>query len=123
MATDDKYRGTHSAAQELVKDLAMHIAAADPKFICGDDIDEDFKRREADVYAAQLKEQGKAEQMIPKIVEGKLNKLAREVCLLEQKFVKDPDLSVQKYIQQRGQRDWNLHSGGGDGQAQSRGGS
>ena len=92
---------SHPEAQELAKSLAMHVAATDPKFISGDDIDEAFKKREADIYAAQLKEQGKPEQMIDKIVIGKLNKLAREVCLLEQKFVKDPDISVRKYVEQK----------------------
>tara|TARA_R110000868_G_scaffold296349_2_gene556585 strand:+ start:671 stop:1567 length:897 start_codon:yes stop_codon:yes gene_type:complete len=84
--------------QELAKDLAMHVAAADPKFLAATDIDEDFKKREADVYAGQLKEQGKPENMIAKIVEGKLNKLASDVCLLEQKFVKDPDTTVGKLV-------------------------
>jgi len=84
--------------QELAKDLAMHVAAADPKFLSANDIDEDFKKREADVYAGQLKEQGKPENMIAKIVEGKLNKLAQDVCLLEQKFVKDPDTTVGKLV-------------------------
>ncbi len=84
--------------QDLAKDLAMHIAAADPKFLAATDIDEDFKKREADVYAGQLKEQGKPENMIAKIVEGKLNKLASDVCLLEQKFVKDPDTTVGKLV-------------------------
>ena len=88
-------------AQELVKELAMHVAASDPKFVNDHDIDEDFKKREAGIYTAQLKEQGKPEKMIPQIVVGKLKKLAREVCLLEQKFVKNPDISVQKHIQQR----------------------
>lgn len=83
---------------ELAKDLAMHVAAADPKFLASSDIDEDFKKREADIYAAQLKEQGKPENMIGKIVEGKLNKLASEVCLLEQKFIKDPDTSIAKLV-------------------------
>lgn len=83
---------------ELAKDLAMHVAAADPKFLSAGDIDEDFKKREADVYAGQLKEQGKPENMIAKIVEGKLNKLASDVCLLEQKFVKDSDTTVGKLV-------------------------
>lgn len=83
---------------ELAKDLAMHVAAADPKFLASSDIDEDFKKREAEIYSAQLKEQGKPENMIGKIVEGKLNKLASEVCLLEQKFIKDPDTSIAKLV-------------------------
>lgn len=83
----------------LVNDLCLHVAAADPKFLSADDIDQDFKDREARVYEAQLKEQGKPENMIPNIVKGKLNKLATEVCLMEQKFVKDPDLSISKLVQ------------------------
>lgn len=84
--------------KQFVHDVSMHIAAADPKFIAASDIDEDYKKREAAVYAGQLKEQGKPENMIPKIVEGKLNKLAQEVCLLEQKFVKNPDLTVSDLL-------------------------
>lgn len=86
--------------QVFVKDVAMHIAAADPKFVAAAEIDEAFKKREADIYAAQLQEQGKPAAMIPKIVEGKLAKLASEVCLLEQAFVKNPDLKIQDLINQ-----------------------
>ncbi len=82
----------------LVSDLCLHVAAADPKFLTSDDIDQDFKDREAKVYEAQLKEQGKPDNMIPNIVKGKLNKLATEVCLMDQKFVKDPDMSISKLI-------------------------
>jgi len=85
--------------QELVNDICLHTAAAAPKFLSAGDIDENFKKREAEVYEAQLKEQGKDEKMIPNIIKGKLNKLASEVCLLEQKFVKDPDLSISKLIE------------------------
>lgn len=84
--------------QELLKDLTMHVAAANPVFINSSDIDEDYKNREAEVYAAQLKEQGKPENMIPNIVKGKLNKLASEICLLEQKFVKDPDVNIKTLL-------------------------
>jgi elongation factor Ts len=81
--------------KNFVKDVAMHIAAADPKFITSDEMDEGFKNREAEIYTAQLKEQGKPENMISKIVEGKLAKLAQEVCLVEQKWVKNPDLTIK----------------------------
>lgn len=83
---------------ELLKDLTMHVAAADPRFIREEDIDADFKAREAKVYAEQLKEQGKPEAMIEKIVEGKLRKLASDVCFLNQKFIKDADLTIAKLI-------------------------
>jgi len=84
--------------QEFVKDVAMHIAASDPKFLKADEIDEEFKRREADVYAGQLREQGKPENMIPKIVEGKLSKLASEVCLYDQKFIKNMDITINDLV-------------------------
>jgi elongation factor Ts len=84
--------------QAFVKDVAMHIAAADPKFIRASEMDQAFVDREATIYTAQLKEEGKPENMIPKIVEGKIKKLATEVCLLDQKFVKNPDISVQDLI-------------------------
>jgi elongation factor Ts len=84
--------------QELIKDLAMHVAAASPRFMAASDIDEDFKKREAAIYAAQLKEEGKPDAMIEKIVDGKLKKLASEVCLLDQKFVKNPDQTIAQLL-------------------------
>ena len=84
--------------EELLKDVSMHVAAAAPRFLASSDIDESFKKREAKIYTEQLKEQGKPEQMIPNIVQGKLKKLASEVCLLEQKFVKNPDLTVAAHV-------------------------
>lgn len=89
---------------ELVKDLAMHVAASSPKFMNSSDIDQDFKDREAAIYKEQLLEQGKPEAMIDKIIIGKLNKLASEVCFLEQKFVKDPDFSIKKLIAEVGKK-------------------
>ncbi|MFZ4714023.1 MAG: translation elongation factor Ts [Bacteriovoracaceae bacterium] len=82
----------------FAKDVAMHIAASNPQFLAATDIDEAYKAREAEIYATQLKEQGKPEKMIPGIVKGKLDKMASEVCLLEQKFVKNPDVSIQDLV-------------------------
>lgn len=95
----DKDVSGNEAVKELAKDLCMQIAAANPTFLNASEIDENFKAREAEVYAAQLKEQGKPENMIPNIVKGKLNKLATEVCLYEQAFVKDPDMNISKLIE------------------------
>jgi elongation factor Ts len=61
-------------------------------------MDQAFIDREVAIYTAQLKEEGKPEAMIPKIVEGKVKKLASEVCLLDQKFIKNPDITVQDLI-------------------------
>lgn len=82
----------------FVKDVAMHVAAADPKFVRASEMDQAFVEREIAIYTAQLKEEGKPEAMISKIVEGKVKKLSTEVCLLDQKFVKNPDVSVQDLI-------------------------
>lgn len=87
--------------QRLVKDIAMHIAASDPKFLREEDMDQDYKNKEAEIYAAQLKEQGKPDKIIDKIVEGKLKKLAKEVCLYEQDFVKDTDMTVNDLINEK----------------------
>ena len=95
----DKDVNSNETFKELVKDLCMQIAAANPQFLNGTQIDETFKAKEAEIYAAQLKEQGKPDAMIPKIVEGKLAKLASEVCLYEQSFVKDPDQTISKLIE------------------------
>jgi elongation factor Ts len=84
--------------QTFVKDVAMHIAASDPKFVRSDEMDENFKNREAEIYAAQLREQGKPEAMISKIVEGKLKKLASEVCLMDQPFVREPEKTVSDLL-------------------------
>lgn len=95
----DKDVSGNEAVKELGKDLCMQIAAANPTFLNASEIDEAYKAREAEIYATQLREQGKPENMIPNIVKGKLNKLATEVCLYEQAFVKDPDTTVAKLIE------------------------
>lgn len=84
--------------QNFVKDVAMQIAAADPKFVRSSEMDQSFIDREVAIYTAQLKEEGKPENMISKIVEGKVKKLATDVCLLDQKFIKNPDISIQDLI-------------------------
>lgn len=84
--------------QSFVKDIAIHVAAANPKFLRADEMDEAFKIREANIYAAQLKEQGKPENMIQKIVEGKIKKLSQDVCLYEQNFVKNPEITIATLV-------------------------
>jgi len=85
---------------EAMKNICMHVAASDTRFVNSDEIDEGFKNKEAEIYAAQLKEEGKPENMIDKIVQGKLNKMASEICLMNQKFVMNPDQTVAKYIEE-----------------------
>ena len=90
--------GKNEDFKNFAHDVALHICAMDPKFVSADEIDQDYKNREAEIYAGQLREQGKPENMIENIVKGKLNKLAKEVCLLEQKWFKDSDKTVQDMV-------------------------
>lgn len=84
--------------QGLARDVAMHIAAAKPLAVSTDAISPEDVERERAVYLAQLEEEGKPEAIREKIVEGKLNKWFKEIALLEQPFVKDPDHTVGDLI-------------------------
>ena len=84
--------------QALVRDIAMHIAAAAPLALSAEGIPAGVVERERGVYLEQVKNEGKPEKMWDKIVEGKLNKFYKESTLLEQAFVKDPDKSVKDLI-------------------------
>ena len=80
---------------DFAKDIAMHIAAADPIAISREAVSEDLLAREKEIYVKQAQDSGKPENIIEKIVSGKIDKFYSEICLMEQKFVKNPDLSVQ----------------------------
>lgn len=84
--------------QQLARDLAMHIAAAGPIAVSSDSIPADDVERERAVYLAQVIEEGKPENIREKIVEGKINKWFRDVALLDQSFVKDPDQTISELI-------------------------
>jgi elongation factor Ts len=84
--------------QALVKDLAMHVAASDPRFIRKEDVGEDVLAKERDIYAEQARSSGKPANVIEKMVEGRMSKFYSEVCLLEQPFVKDPAVTVRDHI-------------------------
>ncbi|MBK8165782.1 MAG: translation elongation factor Ts [bacterium] len=84
--------------QEFVHNVAMHIAAARPLAVTRDEVDGSLVEKEKEIYAAQMREQGKPEAMIEKIVVGKVDKYYSDVVLLEQKYVKDPDMTVEDYL-------------------------
>ena len=84
--------------QNLSKDIAMHIAASAPMAISREDIPSDTLEREKAIYEDQAKQSGKPENIIEKMIEGRLNKFYQENVLLEQTFVKDPDKTVQDLI-------------------------
>jgi elongation factor Ts len=78
----------------------MHIAASKPRFVSRDEVSEDVLEKEKEIYAAQARDSGKPEKIIDKIVVGKMDKFYEENCLLEQKFIKDSDCTIQELIKQ-----------------------
>ena len=84
--------------KELVHDIAMHIAASDPKFVRKEDVTPETYEREKDIFLAQAVASGKSPQIAEKMVTGKMAKFYEEVCLLEQPFIKDQTISVGQLI-------------------------
>ncbi len=80
--------------QSLAKDLAMHVAAANPLYLRSEDIPAEALEREKEIYRSQASQEGKPEKIWEKIMEGKLKKYYEDVCFLEQKFVKNQDITV-----------------------------
>jgi elongation factor Ts len=84
--------------KELTHDIAMHIAASDPKFIRKEDVTPEAFEKEKDIYRAQAAATGKPAPVIEKIVEGKMAKFYEEVCLLEQPFIKEQTITIGQLI-------------------------
>lgn len=84
--------------QELVRDLAMHIAAADPQFVRKEDVTQAAIDKEKDIQRARALNEGKPEKMVDKIVEGRMAKFYEEVCLYEQPFVKENTITIDQLI-------------------------
>src|SRR6478672_7118012 len=84
--------------QELLRDIAMHIAATDPRFVSRNEVTEADLEREKDVYRSQAAATGKPAPVIEKIVEGKLSKFYEEFCLLDQPFIKEQSQTIQQII-------------------------
>ena len=84
--------------QNFATDIAMHIAAAAPMAVAKDEVSQADIEKEKEVLAAKNREDGKKEEMIDKIVNGQINKWLAEVCLLEQKYVKNPDITVSEHL-------------------------
>jgi elongation factor Ts len=87
--------------QELLKDVAMHIAASDPKYVKQEDVTTEDLEREKEIYSAQAAASGKPAKIIPQIVDGKMAKFYEEFCLLEQPFIKDQAISIKELIAQK----------------------
>lgn len=84
--------------QSLLKDIAMQVAAANPRCVRREEVSADEFEKEQMIYRQQALESGKPEKVVEKIVEGKIDRFYSEVCLLEQAFIKDPDKKVQDVV-------------------------
>ncbi len=85
----------------LVRDIAMQIAAAKPEYVSREEVPEELITKEKEILAAQAANEGKPEKIIQKMVEGRIEKFYKELCLLEQPFVKDPDKTIKQLISEK----------------------
>jgi len=84
--------------QEFAKNIAMHIAASNPLGVRSEDIPQELVQKEKEIYMAQAKETGKPDNILEKIAEGKLKKFYQENSLLDQQYVRDPNMKIQDYL-------------------------
>jgi elongation factor Ts len=87
--------------QELLKDISMHIAATDPRYVRKEDVTPEDMEREKEIYRAQAAATGKPAPVVEKIVEGKMSKFYEEVCLLDQPFIKEQSITIAQLIAQK----------------------
>lgn len=92
--------GRTAGFREFVKNIALHIAATAPLSVSSDEVPQAVVEREREVLTGKAKEQGKKDDMIPKIVDGQIKKWLSENCLMEQAFVKNPDIKVGDYLKE-----------------------
>jgi elongation factor Ts len=88
--------------ESLARDIAMHIAAVNPMVVRAEDVPEDVLAKESEIYSAQARESGKPEEIIEKMITGRLRKFVAEISLLEQPFVKDPDTKILDLLKEAG---------------------
>jgi len=86
---------------EVAKDIAMHIAAANPQFLNKDEVDIDTLNKEKEIYKVQALNEGKPEKIVEKMVQGRIQKYYKEVCLVEQVWVRNPDYTISKLLQEK----------------------
>jgi elongation factor Ts len=86
--------------QQFVNDVALHIAAMSPRFVRSDEISQEIRDNEARVLKAKAIEEGKKPEMLDKIVDGQIKKWAAEICLMDQKFVKNPDKTIDQILKE-----------------------
>ncbi len=101
-ASCDKAPSSVEGLAAVLKDVAMHVAAASPQFLCRDEVPADVLEREKEIYRSKARETGKPDNIIEKIIGGQVNKFYGDICLLEQVFVKDPDKTIQQFLDASG---------------------
>ena len=87
--------------KELVHDIALQIAASAPEYVSRDEVRADHLDHEKEILAAQARNEGKPEKIIEKMVQGRVDKFYKEVCLLEQPFVKNPDITIEQLVNEK----------------------
>ncbi|GEP84261.1 elongation factor Ts [Staphylococcus piscifermentans] len=88
--------------EEAAKDVAMHIAAINPKYVSSDQVSQEELSHEKEVLKQQALNEGKPEKIVEKMVEGRLRKYLQEICAVDQNFVKDPDVTVEQFLKSKG---------------------
>jgi len=91
----------NEAFKEFVKDIAMQIAAANPQYVSRAEVPAEVLEKEKEILRAQALNEGKPEKIVDKMVEGRLEKFYKEVCLLDQPYIKDPDKSIQDLLNEK----------------------
>jgi elongation factor Ts len=86
--------------QSFAKDVAMQVTAANPTYVSREEVPEEVKEKEKEIYRKQAKESGKPDKILDKIAEGKLEKFYQDVCLLEQPFIKNPDVTIKGLLEE-----------------------
>lgn len=87
--------------KEFARDIAMHIAAANPKYVRREEVPTEELEKEKEILKAQALNEGKPEKIVEKMVEGRINKYYEEYCLLEQSFIKDPDKTIDQLLNEK----------------------
>ncbi len=88
--------------EALARDIAMHIAAVNPMVVRPEDVPEDILAKESEIYSAQARDSGKPEEIVEKMISGRLRKFVAEISLLEQQFVKDPEITIRDLLKEVG---------------------
>lgn len=103
-----KSENVNNQVATVARDVAMHVAALNPQFLDNSSVDADTIEREREIYRVQALNEGKPAKIVEKMVDGRINKFFKEVCLVDQMFVKNPDLSIEAFVKQEAKKLGNI---------------